>query len=347
MSTAKHASDAQQSGAALAGQKAGEGKVDMVALARETALADAMLSRPGMRKLIAPAKVNLHLAIGSRRDDGYHDAENVLHAVMLHDTVYVRSVPADAGAGFDVVVVCMGKDGVAAPDIAPEENIVYRAACRLAEKLGRASDETVEIVVEKRIPHQAGLGGGSSDAAAVLAGLADIWGCALDDSAIIEVAESLGSDVAFFLRGGCALFDGTGERFVTSFAPRNDSIVIVKPEVGLSTAAVYREFDAASTACDEASSAKTRAAASAAQIALRNDLAAPAERLLPELADIRTWLTQQPGVSEALLCGSGSSTFAVCASFSDACAVASAAQARGYWARATSFANLRACKIPS
>lgn len=347
MDELKAASRAPQAGECDGGARPQDGKVDMVALARETALADAMLSRPGMRKLIAPAKVNLHLAIGARRENGYHDAENVLHAVMLHDTVYVRSVPAAPGAGLDVAVVCMGKDGVEAPVLAPEDNIVYRATKLLAGNLGRTADETVEIVVEKRIPHQAGLGGGSSDAAAVLVGLADIWGCSIDDSAVVDAAKALGVDVAFFLKGGCALFDGTGENYVASFAPRKDSIVIVKPEGGLSTAAVYKEFDAVPGSIDAAASARIRAVADARDIELSNDLAAPAERLAPELGRIRTWLEEQPGVEKALLCGSGSSTFAVCTSFSDACAVASAAQARGLWARATSFSNVRACKIPS
>lgn len=321
--------------------------VDMVALARENALADAMLTRPGMRKIIAPAKVNLFLGIGNRLETGYHEVENVLHAVMLHDVVYLRSVPRETGSGLRVTVACSGKEGVQAPDVSPEENIAYRAAHLLAEALGRAVDEEVEIIIEKHIPHQAGLGGGSSDAAAVLVGLCDAWGIAENDPAVAKVARALGSDVAFFLEGGCALFEGTGDRFAKSLEPRRDSILIVKPDAGLSTAAVYRAFDDQPSAMDADAAARMRAATAAADVPLENNLAPSAERLLPELADIRLWLSAQEGVLDVLLCGSGSSTFALCADFQTACAVAAKAQMNGWWARATALSRARASVMSS
>lgn len=320
--------------------------VDMVALARENALADAMLTKPGMRKVIAPAKVNLYLGIGERMDAGFHAVENVLHAVMLHDIVYVRAVPGDAGQGLRIAVVCAGKGDVAAPQIAPEDNIAYRATQLLAERLGRNADETVEIAIEKHVPHQAGLGGGSSDAAAVLVGLADAWGIDEGDPALVSVAHELGSDVAFFLQGGCALFDGRGESFVRSLAPRRESIVIVKPDAGLSTAAVYAEHDAHPVSVDAADRERMSAAQSASEVPFVNNLAFAAERLMPELETVRTWLEGQDGVESALLCGSGSSTFALCTDFSTASAVAAKAQANGWWARATSLSSVRASVIP-
>lgn len=320
--------------------------IDMVAIARENALADAMLTRPGMRKVIAPAKVNLFLGIGDKLDTGYHEVTNVMHAVMLHDTVYVRSVPAKAGSGLSITVVCTGKDGVEPPDVDPERNIAYRAAAAFAEELGRTEDETIEIVIEKRIPHEAGLGGGSSDAAATIAGLCDVWGVGVDDPAAVAAARSVGSDVPFFLHGGCALFDGAGEVFANALEPRRESIVIVKPDAGLSTAEVYAEFDKEPSPIPEVVHASVRAAASAHDVPLMNSLAAPAERLMPELAAVRSWLEGVEGAGEALLCGSGSSTFAVCDDFATACAVAAKAQARGWWARATTFSSARASVIP-
>lgn len=321
--------------------------VDMVALARENALADALLTRPGMRKVIAPAKVNLYLNIGKRLESGYHSVHNVMHAIALHDVVYVRSIPAEPGAGRTIKVVCSGKDGVVAPDIAPEDNIAHRAVELLAEKTGRANDETVEVIIEKRIPHQAGLGGGSSDAAATLAGLSQIWGIDAADPMLYEAARELGSDVPFFLKGGCALFEGAGGEFVRSFAARHDSIVVVKPDAGLSTSAVYREFDRAPERTPEAAARAVDEAATAEDMALANNLAGAAERLMPELADVRAWLGNQDGVSSALLCGSGSATFAVCADFSTACIIAAHAQQHGWWARATSFCGARASVVPS
>ena len=323
-------------------------RVDMVELARENALADALLSRPGMIKVVAPAKVNLHLGVGQRRDDGFHDVVNVLHAVMLHDVVYVRSVAADEGSGRAISVVCTGAGGVTAPDIAPEQNIAYRAVEQLAEALGRSEDEQIEVFIEKRIPYQAGLGGGSSDAAATLVGMAQVWGIASDHPAIEQVARALGSDVAFFLKGGCALFDGAGERFVRSIAPRRDSIVIIKPEQGLSTADVYRTFDEQSTAVrSDAASAAALVADAAEEVPLENDLAAAAEHVMPELAEVRSWLAEQEGVGASMLCGSGSSSFALCDDFATACAVCAKAQARGWWARATSLSAARASVIPN
>lgn len=319
--------------------------VDMVAIARENALADAMLTRPGMCKVVAPAKVNLFLGIGDKLDNGYHEATNILHAVMLHDVVYVRSVPSDAGQGLSITVFCTGKEGVEPPAIEPEENIAYRAVSQLAEALGRTADETVEVVIEKHIPHQAGLGGGSSDAAATLIGLAKAWDVSRDDPALVAVARKLGSDVAFFLEGGCALFDGTGDSFVRSLAPRRESVVLVKPEGGLSTRAVYSEFDADPVRATFDAFDQAMRTQEAAGVPLVNTLAAAAERLMPELARVRSWLEEQAGVGETLLCGSGSSTFAVCDDFATACAVAAQAQARGWWARATSFSSIKASVV--
>ena len=320
--------------------------VDMVAIARENALADAMLSRPGMVKVVAPAKVNLFLNVGEVRDDGYHGVENILHAVMLHDIVYVRTVPGDQGQGLRIAIMCSGRDGVEAPDIAPEDNIAHRAVTALAEAIGRAQDETVEVAIVKRIPHQAGLGGGSSDAAATLAGLAHVWGVDLNDPAIERTARRLGKDVAFFLRGGCALYDEAGEAFVRTLAPRHESVVLVRPEGGLSTAAVYREFDCAPYPIDPDLRSRAIGADDAASVPFANNLAPAAERLMPELERVRTWLESQDGVTEALLCGSGSTTFGVCDDFATACAVAAKAGAQGWWARATSFSGIRSSVVP-
>ena len=321
--------------------------VDMVAIARENALADALLSRPGMLKVIAPAKVNLFLSIGGTRNDGMHEALNVMHTVMLHDVVFVRCQPASIGSGRSISVACMGRDGVEPPAIEPEQNIAYRAAAQLAEACGRGADESVEIVIEKHIPHQAGLGGGSSDAAATLAGLAHLWGLAPDDEAVLDVARTLGSDVPFFLHGGCALFEGAGERFAKSIEPRRGSLVIVKPSTGLSTAAVYRAFDEKPYVIGKSTVAEAVRAEQAGGVPLENGLAAAAERLMPELGRIRTWLEAQDGVLSALLCGSGSSTFALCTDFATASGVAAQARAQGWWARATSFTSARATPIPS
>ena len=382
-------------------------KVDMNAIARENTLADTMLSRPGMIKLIAPAKVNLVLEVGARDKSGYHEVRTVLHALSLHDTLYMRCVPAgidaqgvapaepadcggDLGEGLDIALVVVGKEGVEAPACAPRDNIVFRAVAALAKALGREECETVEIVLEKRIPHAAGLGGGSSDGAAALLGAAKLWGMDPADAStremLVEVAAGLGSDVPFFLEGGCAFYDGRGERFVKKLAVRGESLVLVKPEIGLSTGAVYAAFDELGATGKTASAgihgnaasslAAIDSASSAEDLSLANNLAPAAESLAPVLREVREWLGSQEGVALAgagtaagdavvagsndagndgandaggeplvLLCGSGASTFAVCEDFAVASRIAAAAQARGYWARATSFAKLGAALL--
>lgn len=373
------------------------GKVDIIGLARETALKDAQ-AFSGAIKLIAPAKVNLHLAVGERRADGYHDVVNIMHALMLHDVLHMRLVPGEApvalgsgaegapasgitdgggqaageacgaggasctsgafGAGADALlplakVTCWGSPGVEAPEILSEQNLVTRAVAQLAFELLQDDGATwqervrpVEVRVEKFIPHQAGLGGGSSDAAAALLGAAQLWGVPAGHPTIEQAARKLGSDVAFFLHGGCARFGGAGEAFEQALAPRRENVVLVKPGEGLSTAAVYRAFDENPQLASAQLAQRAAAAQCAADMPLFNNLAQPAERLMPELAELREWMQQQPGVQQVLLCGSGSTTFAVCESFSAANALATAAKLKGHWARATTFSPAKAAALP-
>ena len=184
-----------------------------------------------------------------------------------------------------------------------------------------------------------------SDAAAALVGAAQLWGIAPDDPAIIDAARALGADVAFFLRGGCAYLEGTGADFVHALEPSKQSVVLVKPEGGVSTAEAYRQFDANPTYAIDAQAAQVRNARTAADIRLFNNLAPAAEALLPELADIRAWLAKQPGAQSVLLCGSGACTFATCEDFSSAATIAAAARKRGWWSRTTSLGSARVLAV--
>lgn len=311
-----------------------------------TADAIALQERDGFReqgwlKLAAPAKVNLHLAIGARRPDGYHEAATVMQALNLHDVVYMRrKLPGadDPGNPTTRLVTC---GDVEVPGLPSESNIATKAVLALAGRLGR-DDAGVEIRIEKNIPAQGGLGGGSSDAAAALVGAAHLWGIAADDPAIEETARQLGSDVAFFLRGGCAYHEGTGDVFVHALEPSKAAVALVKPEGGVSTAAAYRAFDENPQEVPEALSGQARGAAAADEVALFNNLAPASEALMPELAGIRQHLAVQPGVRGVLLCGSGATTFAVCDDFATACRVVADARKQGFWARATSFGSIHA-----
>lgn len=361
-------------------KKLGEA-VDMVATARAVQQTSDKWHRPGVVKLIAPAKVNLFLGIGGRREDGYHEATSILHAIALHDVLYMRRAfdsrleaqtkseaepkpGTSAGAtritdttsttNNDTVALagpqnnicvrmeCIAREGLPPLKVPTTENIVFKAIDNLARELNHESADSLEIRLEKHIPHQAGLGGGSSDAAAALLGAARLWNVTSDDPALERVARRLGSDVAFFLHGGCAYFEGTGDHFDHALDSMKQSIVIVKPDAGVSTAAAYRAFDGNPQVVDDSFLEKARNATCATDIALFNNLAAASEQLLPELKDIRTWMQSQPGVKEALLCGSGSATFAVVDNLNSACRLAAAAQSKGWWARSSSFASLRA-----
>ena len=337
-----------------------EQPIDMLSVARTAQIEGAGL------KLAAPAKVNLFLEVGDRRENGYHDVTTVLHAVALHDTIYLRRTdPVAAKAVVDaaeegaptntevagpegsvyVSVTCDARGGIAPLAVPVRDNIVFKAIDLLARKKGYTALDALSVQIEKNIPHEGGLGGGSSDAAAALLGAARLWGIPEDDPVIEEAAFELGSDVAFFLHGGCACFTGTGERFDHVLEPMKKALVLVKPESGVSTAAAYRAFDEAPESVPDLAK-ESLSASVAGDVALANNLASAAEKLLPELADVRAWLDSQDEVEASLLCGSGSTTFAICRDFNAACSLAAAAQSRGWWARTTMFGSLKAAVVP-
>lgn len=336
----------------------------MVAFAREATIRDQASTYAGSVKLVAPAKVNLHLAIGAKREDGYHDAINVMHALMLHDVLYMRVRPQsdflvgpDAGLAGDaehaidnqelqVRVISVGCEGVEAPAIPQEDNLVYKAIVALAKETENGTGQCVEVRLEKHIPAQAGLGGGSSDAAAALVGAAKLWGIAPDDPRIEKVAATLGADVPFFLHGGCARFDGCGEHFQAQLSPMKGAVVLVKPQTGLSTAKVYQTFDENPSFPAEDVAASANQAQAAVDVPLFNGLDVPARSLLADLDQVFSWAGDQPAVQQTILCGSGSCVALFVTGFEEACRLSAAAMAQGWWARATSLANLRAAVVP-
>lgn len=311
-----------------------------------TARASRVKGSPVAIKVIAPAKVNLHLGVGPAGADGFHEVETVLHALALHDVLYAQRSAAAPGNGLTVELTCTFHEGLPAAEIPQEDNLAYRAVVALARAVGRQEDERLTMLLEKRIPVQAGLGGGSSNAAAALVGAARAWGIPADDPRIEATARTLGADVAFFLHGGCGLYRGRGDEFVHALAPSKRSVVLVKPDAGVSTARAYAAFDADPQYVTAEERAVLAEAEDATAVALRNNLAPAAETLVPELANVRAWLEEQPGVEAAMLSGSGSATFAVCESLEAAFAVASAAGQRGWWARATALSSARAAVVP-
>ena len=321
--------------------------VDMLEVARLAQGVDiAAFNTPGSIKLVAPAKVNLFLDIGAKRPDGYHEAVSIMHALLLHDVLRMKLAPGK-GEGLTVELSCLAREGLAQLDVPTERNIVTKAVRLLADSIGRVADEAIIVSVEKHIPAEAGLGGGSSDAAAALLGAARLWGLPPDDPRIEEAARSLGADVAFFLHGGCACLTGVGDVFAHDLAPMNTNVVLVKPEGGVSTAAAYRAFDEHPAAIPASDREAALAATRASDVPLRNNLVPVSEQLLPELADIRAWASARDDVDSVLMSGSGSAVFMQCPTFADAGRVAAEARTRGWWARATTFGPARAAVVPN
>ena len=179
-----------------------------------------------------PGKVNLYLAVGDRRDDGYHELTTVFHAVSLLDEVTVRN--ADT---LSVEVTGEGADTLPTD----ERNLAWRAAELMAEHVGRSPD--VAIAIEKSIPVAGGMAGGSADAAAVLVAMNSLWELGVPRRDLHALAARLGSDVPFALHGGTALGTGRGEELATVLARNTFHWVLAFADGGLSTPAVFAEID--------------------------------------------------------------------------------------------------------
>jgi 4-diphosphocytidyl-2-C-methyl-D-erythritol kinase len=181
-------------------------------------------------RLNAYAKINLTLDVLGDRSDGYHDIETVLHTVELHDSIILRE------NGDGVTIRC------ASPDVPTDtQNIVYRAAQLLRDTF--QISRGVEIELTKCIPIASGLGGGSSDAAVTLLGLAQMWKLRLSQRQIIELGSKIGSDVPFFLAGGAALALGRGERIRPIRPLPTTSVVLARPPAQVSTEWAYKMLD--------------------------------------------------------------------------------------------------------
>jgi 4-diphosphocytidyl-2-C-methyl-D-erythritol kinase len=165
-----------------------------------------------MLRLRAPAKINWSLEVLGKRPDGYHELRTVLQTIGLCDEVLLEPAPPSPVGTASPVQLHMPDASALEAEIPTESNLAYRAARSLQEETGRS--DGVSITLRKRIPVAAGLGGGSSDAAAVLRGLDRLWGLNVPPCDLLAIASLLGSDVPFFLRGGTALASGRGEQVV-------------------------------------------------------------------------------------------------------------------------------------
>ena len=247
----------------------------------------------------AHAKVNLDLRVLGARADGFHELRTVFQTIELHDTL-----------------TCVGRAGAFALKCRTsgipldDSNLVWRAAAALWASLGRAgAPRDAVVTIEKAIPVQAGLGGGSADAAAALLALGRLWG-GVPSTLLREVASGIGADVAFFLSGGTALGLGRGEEIYPLVDLPPHWIVLVRPPFGVSTAEAYAWYDE-----DRSAGLKeprelqilpvpwpTRAAQ------MINDLEPPVVRRHPEITGLKAAL-REAGAVAAAMSGSGSAVF--------------------------------------
>jgi 4-diphosphocytidyl-2-C-methyl-D-erythritol kinase len=182
----------------------------------------------------APAKVNLHLEVLRRRHDGFHDIETILQAVALFDEVRVTLVEQFPGGAPEIGLKLGGRSKGIPAD---ETNLCWRAARLFCQETGFSG--RIDLHLDKEIPTEAGLGGGSSDAAAVLVALNHLFKAGLDFGDLEKLGAKLGSDVPFFIRGGTALGRGRGTDLQSLPAVRSGHFLIVKPALDLKTSEVY------------------------------------------------------------------------------------------------------------
>ena len=278
--------------------------------------------------LLAPAKINLALAVTGKRDDGYHDLQSVFATIDLADRV--RVAPHKR---LEVRI---------APDVgaSPGDDLASRAVRAMATATGH--EPTAFVHIRKRVPVAAGLGGGSSDAGAVLRALASIW--KRGDVDLVSLAATIGSDVPFFASGARVAFvGGRGERVEPLPDPGTTHVVIVRSQARLATKDVFAEFRTADRQA-AASAEVLRDAFARGNVTplllrdnARSDLLAAAERLCPAIADARKRASEH-GIALALS-GSGPTLFAIADDRRDALRVVRILRRLGLLAHAHTMAS--------
>ncbi|MFD0251634.1 4-(cytidine 5'-diphospho)-2-C-methyl-D-erythritol kinase [Streptomyces sp. NPDC127113] len=251
-----------------------------------------------------PAKVNVQLGVGAARPDGFHDLANVFLAVSLYDEV---TAARDADG---LRVTCEGPDAGEVP--LDRTNLAARAALALAERYGRAPD--VHLHIAKDIPVAGGMAGGSADGAAALLACDALWGTGASRDELLAICAELGSDVPFSLVGGAALGTGRGEKLTGLEVGGEFHWVFALAGRGLSTPAVFREFDRlaegdipAPVADQAVLDALAKGDSTALAVAVSNDLQPAALSLHPELGDTLA-AGRAAGALAALVSGSGPTT---------------------------------------
>lgn len=245
-------------------------------------------------EFLAPAKINLSLAIHQRREDGFHEIETLICPISVFDRLEIE--PRQSGG---LELVC---DEPSLP--LDESNLVVRAARFFCTEVGL--EPHLGIALSKRIPHGAGLGGGSSDAATTLIALDRMFDTMLPRETLAAMAADLGSDVPFFIHQSSAICRGRGEQVTPTAFSHTLPLLLIKPPFGVPTSWAYQRWSEAREIPEIAYAAQQFSWGT-----LSNDLERPVFEKYVFLAVLKQWLLAQPEVAGALLSGSGSTLFAV------------------------------------
>jgi 4-diphosphocytidyl-2-C-methyl-D-erythritol kinase len=263
-------------------------------------------------QVLAPAKINLSLRVLGLRSDGFHEIETFIAPISLCDEIKIEQRSGKQQIAFRC-------DDPSVPK--GEDNIVVRAANVFFEQTKVSSG--VSIMLKKRIPHGAGLGGGSSDAASTLLALNELFETNLPREALAKMAEIIGSDVPFFIFQSAAVCKGRGELVRPTSLREQLSLLLLKPNFSVPTPWAYfrwlnsREIPGVPYGAQQFT-----------QQSFVNDLERSVFEKFAFLAQLKMWLLKQPEVGVALMSGSGSTVFAVLRSKADADLLAERAKAK-------------------
>lgn len=242
----------------------------------------------------APAKINLSLRIRGKREDGYHEIDTIMAKLDLADELVFQN---------SRTTTLLSEDTTLPTD---ESNLIIKAIREFEKSYGRKAKQ--KITLTKRIPIAAGLGGGSSDAAATLLAVNERLGTQYDPEELRAMAAAVGSDVAFFMNPVISRCTGRGEqvRPLGNFAAWTSPIVLLKPQFGASTALIYKALEGARKQRGFNYDYQT-----VNGLRMINDLERPAFAKFPFLGLLKNWMLERPGVTAALMSGSGSCMFAL------------------------------------
>lgn len=272
----------------------------------------------------APAKINLYLGVHTDRDErGYHRVDSVMAALDFGDVVTLT--PAEG-----LSVTC--EPGIRAH---MDHTTTYRAVEALGKAFGH--NPAFAVHIERHIPERSGMGGSSTDAGAALRGACQLWGIDPEDSRVVDIARSIGADVAFFLKPDVSYLAGAGDVLQEQFPTPQLALAVVRPPVmGSCAQDAYAAFDRDPQALPPLApylEALRKEDISTIVRDAKNNLASAACALEPELEDALLWLQEHKGVLNAQVSGSGACLFALCADEGSARAVAQdAKENRNWWA---------------